>query len=47
MAAALMDGKNVEHAANDTGLRDELIDYHTQWRPVGKADAVFTTREVF
>jgi hypothetical protein len=45
MAAALMNGEDVEQAEKDIGLREELIDYHAQWRPVEKADAIFTTVE--
>jgi uridine kinase len=46
MAEALMNGEDVEQAEKDIGLREELIDYHAQWRPVEKADAIFTTTEV-
>jgi hypothetical protein len=43
---AMMSGRDdVEQAEKETGLRDELIDYHAQWRPVQSADLVFTTIE--
>jgi uridine kinase len=44
-AAATMNGEDAGQAESDTGYREELIDYHAQWRPVENAGAIFTTVE--
>jgi hypothetical protein len=41
--AVLSGREDVEQAESETGLRDELIDYHAKWSPLEKADAICTT----
>jgi hypothetical protein len=40
-SAKLSGRKDVERTAEETGLREELIDYHARWKPVQNADVVF------
>jgi hypothetical protein len=40
--AALSGREDLEEAEKETGLRDELIEYHAHWHPVPMADMIFT-----
>jgi hypothetical protein len=41
-AGVLSGREDLDQAEQETGLRDELIDYHDKWKPVQHADVVFT-----
>ena len=43
---AVVSGReDVDQAEKETGLSDELIEYHARWRPVQSANVVFTIAE--
>jgi hypothetical protein len=41
LAAEWSGHKDVERVAEETGLSEELIDYHARWKPVQHADVIF------
>jgi hypothetical protein len=43
--AVISGREDVERAEKETGLRDELIEYHARRRPVQSADVLFTIAE--
>jgi adenylate kinase family enzyme len=43
--AVISGREDVERAEKETGLRDELVEYHARWRPVQSANVLFTIAE--